>query len=202
MPEPSGPPVAAINHVAVPTPVRTEERRLISQEQQWREVPREGAFAAFHEWTEKYIHAPTAQQKTALVEEGVVLASERRMALLDFIRNDPEQALQQAVPFGVRRAMPPEVAKLLEEQISGRGQLALLAALPEPGKEAITTSNFRTVTIDERTFGAHVYGWRLGEPTRNNIPLHGIAVGDDMAVSSDPLRLLDQAIADQCRRTV
>ncbi|MBA4150509.1 MAG: immunoglobulin domain-containing protein [Verrucomicrobia bacterium] len=192
MPEPSGPPVAAINHVAVPTPVRTEERRLISQEQQWREVPREGAFAAFHEWTEKYIHAPTAQQKTALVEEGVVLASERRMALLDFIRNDPEQALQQAVPFGVRRAMPPEVAKLLEEQISGRGQLALLAALPEPGKEAITTSNFRTVTIDERTFGAHVYGWRLGEPTRNNIPLHGIAVGDDMAVSSDPLRLLDQ----------
>ncbi len=40
-----------------------------------------------------------------------------------------------------------------------------------------------------------MYDWRLGEPTRNNVPLHGIAVDRWLAVSANPVRILEPAEA-------
>lgn len=67
----------------------------------------------------------------------------------------------------------------------------MLGVLPEPGKENQVRPTIRTVRIGEREFDAYVYGWRLGEPTRTGIPVHGIAVNTSMAVSANAVRILE-----------
>lgn len=123
--------------------------------------------------------------------EGVALAKVRREALASLIKSDPERALELTVPVGVRRALPASVADLLEERISSRGRLAVLCALAEPGKENEVVPTWRTATISGRKLDAFAYGWRLGEPTRDNVPLNGIAVDNLFAVNENPVRILE-----------
>ena len=171
----------------------------------WLEANSKKELGAFQHWTQKYL-AAAEDEKVALRPEGVALAGERRKAIKDLIRTDPEAALAATVPIGIRRELPREIENLLEERVSGRGQLALLGALAEPGKEKQTPQNFRTATIGEKTFEAFVYGWREGEPTRNKIPLHGIAIDGKMAVSANSVRLLEPeeiaAIRERAREAI
>src|SRR5213075_49677 len=129
--------------------------------------------------------------KVSLEREGIELAKKRREAFAELIRKDPKQALELAAPERVRRALPPAIAGLLEERVSGRGSLEVLAALAEPGKESQVTPVFRTSTIGNKTYEAFVYGRREGEPTRRNAVLQGIAVGNLLAVHDDPVRVLE-----------
>jgi hypothetical protein len=126
-----------------------------------------------------------------LEEEGVRLASERRKALRNLIASDPARALALAVPQGVRRTLPESVTSLLEEHVSGRGSLDVFGALARPGSEKEVTPTFHTATISGRNYKAFVYGRRLGVPSRQNIPLNGIAVDNLLAVNENPLRLLE-----------
>jgi len=156
----------------------------------WQQPIAEEPFARFHDWAERYVAAPLAD-KAALETEGIYLSKERRQALVTLIRSDPERALQLAVPIGVRKALPDPVSDQLEERISGRGRLSVLGALAEPGKEDQVVPTFRTARLDWRNLKAFVYGRRLGEPTRDNIPLNGIALDDLFAINENPLRILE-----------
>ncbi len=120
-----------------------------------------------------------------------MLARERREALRGLIPSDPARALALAVPEGVRRSLPEAVTSLLEKRVSGRGSLDVFGALAKPGKENEVTPTFHTATIDGRNYEAFVYGRRLGVPTRQNIPLNGVAVDNLFAVNENPLRLLE-----------
>jgi len=164
----------------------------------WHRPIAEEAFARFHDWAEQYVLA-AASEKSVLEAEGVELARARREALATLIRNDPERALELAVPIGVRRALPSSVSALLEERVSGRGRLAVLGALPEPGQEATVSTTFRVASLGTREFEAFAYGRRLGEPTRENISLQGIAVDNLFAVGEDPLRILEPEEAAEAK---
>lgn len=148
------------------------------------------AFGRFDEWFLRYASA-VPEERVALEAEGVARAAERRVVMKRLIQTDPEAALAMAAPYRVRSAVSAAVASQLEERIGGRGELAVLAALPEPGRERDVTPVFRTAEIGGRHFDAFVYGRRLGEPTRRNLPLHGIAIDGQLAVSVDPVRVLD-----------
>src|SRR5256885_4920135 len=63
-------------------------------------------FALFAEWANRFHDAKTADAKTALEPEGVALAQARRDALAELIQSDPERALELAVPYRVRQALP------------------------------------------------------------------------------------------------
>lgn len=155
----------------------------------WRKPSPLAPMAAFQQWAEDYTARPAAEK----IEAGVKAAAWRRAELRRLIQSAPEQALAHAVPERVRRALPPEVRALLEEKVDARGDLLVTAAtytdgrLPE-GKRAVTT---QAKLSDGRKYEAFTYGRREYQPSRLNVPVHGIAVEGDLAVSELPGRVLE-----------
>jgi hypothetical protein len=147
-------------------------------------------FDAFAEWSIRYAEAATLAERQALETTGVALARARRAALAQHIQLDPERALELTIPPGMRRRLPAAVTELLEHQVKGRGDLAVMAALPEPGQECSVEPVWRVASVNGEEYRAYVYGRRLGEPTRRGIPLSGIEVDHLMAVRENPLVIL------------
>ncbi|MEK7674237.1 MAG: hypothetical protein AAB676_00200 [Verrucomicrobiota bacterium] len=110
---------------ALVPPPSVRPSRLPRQDVLWQQAVPEAVFARFAEWTRAYRQAVTPAARQALETEGVLLAQERRDELEDLIQTQPARALEWAVPFGVRRALPPPVTGLLETRVSGRGALAV-----------------------------------------------------------------------------
>ncbi len=150
----------------------------------------EKSFAQFQDWVNRYSLA-SKSEKVLLESEGIKLAAARRQAMAALIRKNPERAIELTLPYGVRRTLPDSVVALLEERVAARGRLAVLGALAEPGKQSEVVATRRFVTIGDRKLEAYVYGWRLGEPSRGNIPLNGVAVNDAFALNENPVRILE-----------
>ena len=175
---------------------------LLTPDVRWNQPILEESFARFHDWAQEYLEAASAPAKAQLEAEGVQLAQQRQQELAALIESNPERALALSVPMAVRRALPRPVTELLEQRVSGRGGLVVLGALAEPGKEKEVVAVFRTATLGQKEYKAYVYGWRLGEPTRSDIPLNGIAVGNLLAVNENPLRILEPEEATAAKAQV
>lgn len=156
----------------------------------WKETPVEAPYARFQDWVHRWEAAESAA-KPLLEEEGIRLADFRRQALRELIVTNPERALVLGVPVGVENSLPASVRSLLEKRLSGKGSLDVFGALAETGHEQEVTPTFRKAHIGGRTYDAYVYGRRLGEPTRHDIVLNGLAVDDRFAVNENPVRVLD-----------
>ncbi len=146
-------------------------------------------FAAFNDWANRWRNtAPGA--RAAFLAEGVARARNRQAAMTDLIRRDPQQAIASAVPMTVRAELPPEVLVLLEERVSGTGELALNAVTPAPGVP-VAEPVFRTASVNGKTYRAYVYGRREAQATKPSIALLGVALDGAFAVSESPLRVLE-----------
>ena len=183
---------------ARPVPTRAPEnpvREAIANSQaskvigaQWRAqtLPE---FAAFADWSGRYL-AADADERAALLPEGIAAATARRTVLTTLIRENPEQALAAAVPVMVRKNLPVEVAALLEERVSGKGSLSVLSGLPVPGSKTVVPKT-RHALIGRSEYVAFPYGRRA---KLNNLPeasILGIALDGSLAVSDSPLRVLE-----------
>jgi hypothetical protein len=157
----------------------------------------EPAFAAFYRWAEAYHAATESAEKERLLPEGIALAKQRYDDLEDLIQSNPKRALELSIPYPLRQNLPAAVDTWLEKRVDGVGNLHVLAALPEPGAEAQVIPTFRIAQVNGQEYRAFVYGRRLGEPTRNQIPIHGITVNHLLAVSEDPVRVLEPEEAKQ-----
>ncbi|PAW84683.1 MAG: hypothetical protein B9S33_11185, partial [Pedosphaera sp. Tous-C6FEB] len=146
--------------------------------------------ARFKAWSEKYAATKSAEERAALVAEGGALAVERREVMREMIVKNPRYAIEQAVPYGVRKALPPEVTALLEEWVTGRAEYKMFATTPAPGQKPVSTV-FREVDINGRTYDAYVYGSRLRERSGRNVPLYGVAIDNSLAVAELAIRPLD-----------
>lgn len=139
----------------------------------------------FNGWLEEYRAAPTDTARAALLSEGESLISQRRGHLRELIRTNPEAALAAAVPMTVRAQLPERLRARLEERVSGRGFLGVLIGTDfERGAGEVR----REMMVNGRRYEAFVYGRRLEQGTRKNLPFHGIAVGDQLAVHENPVR--------------
>jgi uncharacterized delta-60 repeat protein len=157
-------------------------------------------FAQFQQWAAEYGRAD-ATGRAALLQAGVELARARRAELLRLIQTDPERALHQAVPYDVRRRLPAEIQRELEQPVSAAGTLTTTFRCdPEhkhPGPHPPPERTFRTA---DHLYSAYVYGWREQHITRSQLVLHGIALDDaagasHLAVHPDPARVLSAAEA-------
>jgi hypothetical protein len=150
-------------------------------------------FDEFGAWARQFTNGSSS------LVEGERLALKRREAMLNLIQTDPGKALAQAAPFAWRQQLPPRVTALLEEQLDGRGDFNVAVGTDFAHG---TTSVFRNVQMGGKTYQAFVYGWRLAEPCKTGIPLHGIAISGQMAVQADPLRQIgpDEAAALSLQR--
>jgi uncharacterized delta-60 repeat protein len=158
------------------------------------------AMAGFAGWCSSY-DAATDAERTALIAEGVRLARERRKELAGWIRTDPERALAAAVPEMQRRTLPAEIVALLEERVSGQGELARVGALPEPG-ETLAEPMFHKALVGGREFFAYPYGRRAILNTLPQASLSGIALDGHMAVSDSPMRALEPGETAGGRRVI
>ena len=183
-------PVNAIHAPREPQPAlaRTPSARLLPQSAAVAadsSVRNADAFQQFDAWTERYLAAPPVEQPS-LTTEGAGLAQARRAVLVHVIKADPERALALAVPMRVRQQLPPGVVAQLEERVNDRGRFEVLGVVGEAG-----TSIRRRVRTAERTYDAFVFGRRLQQTTKADLPVHGIAVDQTLALQESPVRVLE-----------
>jgi hypothetical protein len=158
-----------------------------------RAAPAENAFDDFAKW------AAAFPGSAANLVEGQRLAWKRREAMSELIQTDPKKAIALSAPFEWRQKLPPQITRFFEEQLDGRGDFNVAVATDFTRG---STSTFRSVQLGEKNYHAFVYGRRLTQPCKSGIPLHGISLDGNMAVSSEPLRLIsgDEAAALAKRR--
>lgn len=155
------------------------------------DVRGEAACQGFVQWAARPAPALPAQ-RAGWEADGIQLAQQRRDHLEDLIQADPKRALELALPYRVRSRLPAAVLEWVEESVSGVGDLDVLAAIPAADGTGSFRPLFRTATVHGRTYQACVYGRRLGEPTRHEVALRGIAIGRWMAVAEDAVRVLEE----------
>lgn len=143
--------------------------------------------AEFGLWAETYRQAATPAARASLEPVGVQLARARRQRLAELIETDPQAALEQAVPYRVRRELPAEVQALLEERVSATGFFGVLGTFPGDDEKPI----HRHFDTGQQTYRAFVYGRRLAQQTTESATLHGIAIDSKLAVAEDPVRVLE-----------
>jgi len=148
------------------------------------------ALAAFSSWAQRYLAKDQADRNT-MVSEGIELAQNRRTALLELIKTDPREALASSVPFAVRQQMPAAVSAQLEQRISGKGSLEVLATVPREGALGDQPAIIRSALIGQERFTAHVFGERKNQRTTSGISLHGVAIEGQVALSESPIRVLE-----------
>lgn len=149
------------------------------------------ALSRFDDWAKTYL-ATVASDRGPLVARGEQLAAKRRGEMRVLIETDPEQALNRAIPMAVRQALPPTIVQQLEERVGGRGDLAVVAALPDSGELAVPVKPVdRFVSYPGKTYRAFVYGRRLPQSTTQDIPLFGVAIDDALALHESPVRALE-----------
>jgi hypothetical protein len=130
--------------------------------------------------------------RAAIEAEGLALAHRRREELKDLIPANPKRALELAVPLSVRGSLPESIAAELETRVQGQGDFEVLAAIADPAAETSGPSLMRKVAIDGQRYVASTYGQRLFQPTQFGVPLHGIAVDEQMALAESPIRRLER----------
>ncbi len=140
---------------------------------------------AFQDWFAGWRRADGAAQ-LALAAQGVALATARRAALKYLIETDPRRALDFAIPVGLRAELPAAVQRELEARVDQRGRLEV--SISHLGNAARLE---RVVRIGETEYRAFVFGRREAQQTKYDLPLHGIAIDDALALDTAPLRLLD-----------
>ena len=125
-----------------------------------------------------------------MLSEGISLARQRRAALAELIKSNPQQALAAAIPASVQLNLPPDIGAELETHVSGIGELSVLGVLQAKGGPAVHPIE-RSVRLNGQTYRAYVYGRRAVQTSKSGIPLSGIALGDVLALDESPLRELE-----------
>ncbi len=167
---------------------RLDILKRLAYGQDW-DTERTGSFAAFRDWTKRYLGSP-ATQRTPLITEGVALARARHAEMHRLMINDPQRALALTVPATIRRELPVEVLNELESRVAGKGDVSLRAGIAEPGS-TIPVPTRKRAYIAGTTYTAHTYGRREPQLTQLGTSLHGIALDGELALHESPLRVLE-----------
>ncbi|MBE7500984.1 MAG: PKD domain-containing protein [Verrucomicrobiales bacterium] len=148
---------------------------------------------AFAGWVERYLEQAWGGDQAALLEEGEALAIARRTALEETIQANPRAALEQAVPYRWRQLLPETITRHFEETVSGLARYDVFMACPLPGADyhLFKHTTYRYATLAGRQYRAYVYGGRTAQMSHPSLPLHGIAVGDVLAVHEEPARVVE-----------
>ncbi len=162
-------------------------RTVIGSRWQAQQQPELAAFAG---WAKRYVALPHAE-RAQILQDGIAVASARRVVLAEMIRKAPEQALAAAVPVMVRAQLPAEITALLEERVSGRGSVELLAATPAPGRTTPIQPYSRHALVNGSEYEAFSYGRRAKLNYLPDISIVGIALDGSLALSDSPLRVLE-----------
>lgn len=146
------------------------------------------AITNFAAWAQDFVSGKTS----FAAAHGEALAWKRREAMRDLIETDPAKAIELTAPFSWRIRLPTNITRHFEQWVDGQGSLLVFAGTDFERRKATVK---REVEMGGQTYRAFVYGLRRAQISQYNVPLHGIALDGRMAVTSDPIRLLEPAEA-------
>ena len=135
-------------------------------------------FSEFDAWWKQYTDVAAAE-RPALVDKGMELAKARHEAMVALIEKDPRSAIEKAFAEEFHTALPVPIRPLVEKHVRGLAKLVVTK-----GKDGAVQ---RKVTIDAVTWKAFLYGARLELNSREEIPIHGVALSGRVAVNGSPL---------------
>ena len=123
------------------------------------------------------------------LDEGLILARERRVTMKHLIMTNPIEALGRAVLDEDRVGLPEEISELLEVLVSDAGEFERVVSCYTGGfaRPAGLPEEVCFVTVNEKRYRAFTYGRRAELLTKDRISIHGISIDDVMAVSPDPV---------------
>ncbi|MBJ7396867.1 MAG: PKD domain-containing protein, partial [Akkermansiaceae bacterium] len=146
------------------------------------------AVDAFRTWNaghRKQVLAP------ADLAKAVELAVARRQVMSEWIVTDPALALRNAISWSDYEALPKSLKPYFEQPFNAMGSLRVL---PVCGESA-NRDSVRLLEIDGRSFSASVFGWRVGQGTKEATPLAGITLDGRAAISEAVFETLSPADA-------
>lgn len=145
--------------------------------------------SAFARWVDRYAMAD-APTRAAIEHEGRLLLESRREAMRAIIQSEPERALRLALTPVQRAALPEDMQPHVEQWVDGIGTFHVIGATPKSPLEAPELERFVTFDLSNSIYRASVYGERIRSQTRERVRLHGVALGDDLALTDSRLRKL------------
>jgi hypothetical protein len=108
------------------------------------------------------------------------------------MRNDPATALSATIAANARNQLPAAITDELEVPVAGIGDLLVRCEIP-PGvpdcRDASAMQSGSTAAVTSLRLQAR----RVAETTKFNIPIHGVAIGEFLAVHENVLAELDPA---------
>lgn len=134
-------------------------------------------YARYERWAAEYRAASSDLSRAELLPEGERLARDRRVAMLELIRTDPERALQKA---SKRDSLPPTVAAELELPVRGIARYEVLGLLQKNGERTIE----RRIVLGEKKYHVKAWGRLLELKTVDRVQVQGLVLGDDAAVEA------------------
>jgi len=146
-------------------------------------------FRDFRLWTER-LALTEPGERGKLLEEGLRLARERRLALAAMLRQDPALALALAVPLRVAAALPSEVRALIEERVNAEGRY-LVTHLDFMENGRLRDEVRVDMVVEDRRWQACVYGWRSAMPHKESAPVSGIALDGMVAIHQSTLLIAE-----------
>jgi M6 family metalloprotease-like protein len=156
----------------------------------WNQSNGHPAVVAFHDWADRYLVQSGGSARAQMLSKGVQLAKARRAVFAEMVKTNPAAVLELTVPSSIRQQLPAEVAAELENRVSGIGDFSVLAAVSAPGGPPVEPVQ-RFVRLNGHSFRAYVYGRRTGETTKRGVPLHGVAIGNILALHEAALREIE-----------
>lgn len=150
----------------------------------------------FRAWAQAY--EPTRATATAQ-SEGMRLATQHREAMKFLIAEDPPAAIASALPFALRAKLPASIEGVIEERVDGQGLLSELVTMyhDHPPGHAHEEGDFHrsvrtpVVIIGERRWFSFTHGRRIGVRSLLPVPVHGVAIDGDIALSELPWRTVE-----------
>ncbi len=152
---------------------------------------------AFAAWAARFPEA-TEEEKARLLANGSQLVEERIAAMAELIRVAPQEALANALPYAVRKALPAEVAARIEQPVRTHGALTVIAVRPLPGA-TVEEPIYRQARTKTQFFDrVYTSGKRLDQRTTEETPLLGVSVRTPegkvlLALREEPYEVLSKA---------
>jgi hypothetical protein len=135
--------------------------------------------------------APGDPRRDALLREGLALAEQRRARMVRLIREQPEQALAEALRFDEYFALPEIIRRRVERPFSERATYSYLPICASPdGRTSARSSDHvaRLSLADGTSAEAFTFGRRAGLTSKRSLPASGIVLDDAAALHEGVFR--------------
>ncbi|MBK8478811.1 MAG: PKD domain-containing protein [Opitutaceae bacterium] len=157
-------------------------------------APAETPTASFRNWIVEYRESEaaglTAAQRSTLLARGAPLATERRPRMQRLIRENPRQALAEALRFDEYQAIPAELRTEVERPFSVAATFINLPVCADRTSHTAPTADHVALLAlpDGSTPTAFTFGQRLHLTSKRSLPISGIVLDGSAAVAETVFR--------------